>query len=54
MQQAQCFPAALDNRPMHRSLRYRRGPAHERGCFVTGPVRRVEQQSAHSRVWGAV
>ena len=37
VQQAPRGLAVLDNRPMHRSLRNRRGPAHERGCFVNRP-----------------
>ena len=54
MQQAPSGPAALDNRPLHRSLRYRRGPATSGAASLNGPVRRDRQQSAHSRVRGAV
>jgi len=48
---------ALDNRPTHRSLRYRRGPATSGAASLTGPVRRVSKRSKRWRtpgVWGAV
>ena len=42
MQQEPRWPAALDNRPMHRSLRYRRGPATSGAASLPARVRRVE------------
>ena len=46
--------AALDNRPTHRTLRYRRGPVPSGAALLRARCDGMEKQSAQSRVRGAV
>jgi len=54
MQQGPRSSAALDNRPMHRRLRHRRGPATSAGLLRYRPGATGWYDRRTPGVWGAV